>query len=403
MRCCNARQLDIHWILPSFNGPGAGGHMTIFRMVRYLETFGHRQTIWLQNAVQFTDQAEAKQKIRRWYQPIGDAVNVLFLPEDVRALQGDVLIATDCWTAFPAAAATNFQERFYFIQDHEPFFHPAGENQLMAELTYEFGFACLCAGDWLLQQAKARGDWAVAWQLASDPAYYFPPPAQRTEGAPRSIAFYARQYTPRRAVRLGLAALESLHQSGVAFHVHLFGEDKLDFDLPFAHTFHGVLSPEELGALYRACDLGLVFSATNYSLIPLEMMACDLPVVELDGPSTRAIFQDDEVTFAKPAPYLIAEAIRSLMNDPERRIAQAAKGAALRGGFILGEKRADDRGRPVPAPCRGWRPPARPQFDRGSGHPPAAKSLRLHSGLQCRTGVREGPGGGLVAALRFCL
>ena len=45
-----------------------------------------------------------------------------------------------------------------------------------------------------------------------------------------------------------------------------------------------------LADLYRRATVGVVFSATNYSLIPHEMMACGLPVVELDGESTRADF-----------------------------------------------------------------------------------------------------------------
>ena len=331
--CYNSEQLDIHWILPSFNGPGFGGHMTIFRMVRYLEQFGHRQTVWLQNAVQFEDQAEARKRIRHWYQPIGDQVHVLFLPDDMRALSGDVLIATDCWTAFPAAAATNFKERFYFIQDYEPDFYPAGERQLIAKMTYTFGFACLCAGNWLLKQATERGNWARAWDLSSDPVHYFPASQPRTLTRPISIAFYARQHTPRRAVRLGLAALDTLYERGTDIYVHLFGEDGLDFKLPFAHEHHGVMSPQALGDLYRACDIGVVFSATNYSLVPLEMMACGLPVVELDVPSTRAIFQNNEVTFASPTPYAIADAIDFLAEDKVGRAAQIERASRFVAGF----------------------------------------------------------------------
>lgn len=44
---------------------------------------------------------------------------VRFLPDDVRQLSGDAVVATDCWTAYPAAA-TRFKERFYLIQDYEP-------------------------------------------------------------------------------------------------------------------------------------------------------------------------------------------------------------------------------------------------------------------------------------------
>lgn len=321
----HGKALDLHWIIPSFDR-GAGGHMTIFRMVELLERFGHYQTIWIQNAVNFPDQAAAKGAIRDWYRPVGERVHVRFLPEDVRELAGDCLIATDCWTAFPAAETRNFKERFYLVQDYEPSFHPMGELQLLAEATYDFGFPALCAGRWLNDLMSARGLWARDWDLCADHEVYYPGAARGAPAKVTRIAFYARGYTPRRAVGLGLAALEELHRRGVAFHADLFGEANLAIPYDFPHTNHGILSPEELGDLYRDSDLGLVFSATNYSLIPLEMMACDLPVVEIDAPSTRAIFRNGEVTFAKPLPHAIADAIEELMADSQRRERQRRKG-----------------------------------------------------------------------------
>ena len=79
-RAFNRKCMDISWVMPSFVGPGAGGHMTIFRMVRFFEQFGHHQTVWIQNALQFSDQQQAKDRISAWYQPMGANVSVLFLP-----------------------------------------------------------------------------------------------------------------------------------------------------------------------------------------------------------------------------------------------------------------------------------------------------------------------------------
>jgi glycosyltransferase involved in cell wall biosynthesis len=320
------RGLNIHWIIPSF-ARGAGGHMTIFRIVELLETFGHYQTIWIQNAFQFGSQQEANDRISEWYRPVGRRVHVRFLPDDMRELAGDVVIATDCWTAFPAALAQNFKERFYLVQDYEPAFHPAGELQLTAESTYDFGIPALCAGGWLLELMRARGIWARSWDLCADHEFYFPGPDSTTSHieAPR-IAFYARPYTPRRAVTLGFAAFEVLHKRGFKFHVDLFGEEGIDVEFDFPHTQHGILSPRELGELYRACQIGVVFSTTNYSLVPLEMMACGLPVIESDGPSTRSIFQDGEVTFAKPTPYGVADAIETLLGDRAMQAGQREAG-----------------------------------------------------------------------------
>lgn len=322
----NRNRLDIQWILPSFSQAGAGGHMTIFRMVHYLEKFGHRQTIWFQNSVHFPNQAAAKRRIQDWYQPIGDRVHVRFLPDDVRQITGDVLIATDCWTAFPAAQVVNVKEKFYFIQDFEPAFHPMGELYMLAESTYNYGYSMLCAGKWLLNLMNERGAWARQWDLCADHNVYFPGVVRAQVKNPLRIAFYARQYTPRRAVALGFAAFDLLHKRGVNFHVDLFGEADLKVDYSFPHSQRGILSPQELSELYRSSDIGVVFSTTNYSLIPLEMMACGLPVVEIDTESTRAIFENEEVYFAQPMPYSIADAISDLASDDSKRSAQRESG-----------------------------------------------------------------------------
>ncbi|QND44983.1 glycosyltransferase (plasmid) [Rhizobium lusitanum] len=325
----NGNALDIHWVIPSF-GKGAGGHMTIFRIVKFLEQFGHQQTIWLQGATNMPSEESARQRISDWYLPIGPRVNVLFLPADVRQLSGDVLIATDCWTAFPVSQAASFKERFYFVQDYEPDFHAAGANQLVAESTYNFGFSALCAGAWLDNIMKSKGVWSRPWDLSVDHDIYFPTTRSLSSDKKHrreiQIAFYARPYTPRRAVELGFAALEQLHASGRHFKVHLFGEANVDVPYNFPYEQHGILNHDQLAELYRRSDLGLVFSATNYSLIPLEMMACGLPVVELDVPSTRVIFHNGEVKFALPTPYDIAAAVADLIDNPDKIDAQLERG-----------------------------------------------------------------------------
>ncbi|ARN81093.1 hypothetical protein B1812_08405 [Methylocystis bryophila] len=325
----NAHSLNIHWIIPSF-GVGAGGHMTIFRFVEQFERFGHRQTIWIQNPSNYRAPVDALKVIRENYRPIGDSVFVRFLPESLAQLSGDVLIATDCWTAYPVAAATKFKERFYFIQDYESLFHPAGAIQLTVERTYHFGFAALCAGPWLAKMASDHGMWSRAWYLAADEKFYFAAstPKWKRRNETTHIAFYARANTARRAVDLGLAAFEELAQMGYHFHVHFFGGEERLPAIGFEASYHGVVSPEELGDLYRRCDIGVVFSATNYSLIPLEMMACALPVVELDVDSIRAVFKDDELLMTEPTPPSVAKAIAQLIEKPEIRAALAAKGQA---------------------------------------------------------------------------
>jgi glycosyltransferase involved in cell wall biosynthesis len=320
----NPDSLCIHWIIPDF-GIGAGGHMTIFRMIKFLEEFGHRQIIWIQNARNYATPKAAKECIQFHYQSVGDNVIVQFLPEDVGHISGDVVIATDCWTTFPMMEMERFKERFYLIQDWEPMFHPVGDSHMIANLTYEFNLNALCAGKWLYSKAKEKGLWARSWDLASDEKYYYP---KETSNKPKfqvTIAFYARAYTSRRAVMLGVAALKALHARGVDVHVQFFGQEGIDFGVEFSHEYLGILSPKELGDVYRNADIGLVFSATNYSLIPLEMMACQLPVVELNVESTRAVFDETFIEMVNPDPLALADRLEFLINNPEQLSVKSEK------------------------------------------------------------------------------
>ncbi|MGH7842549.1 MAG: rhamnan synthesis F family protein [Candidatus Binataceae bacterium] len=324
-RVFDAGHLDIHWVIPDFIR-GAGGHMTIFRFVEILERFGHRQTIWIQNLGD--KPAEVKARMQNWYRPVKDNVFVNFLPDDTRQITGDVIIATDCWTVYPAISTANFKERFYFIQDYEPSFHPAGENYLVAEQTYRMGLCGLCAGDWLTQKMQRFGMWVRKWDLAVDRDFYFlESNGERDYSSAQEIrvAFYARAYTPRRAKRLGVAAFEKLQRRGFRFRVMMFGEDPANDTYTFNCEERGILTPENLAELYRECHIGVVFSTTNYSLVPLEMMACELPAVEIDTECTRAIFKDGEVSFATPDPGNIADAIEALTRNADLRVSQTEK------------------------------------------------------------------------------
>lgn len=321
----NPDSLDIHWVIPDFQR-GAGGHMTIFRIVRFLETFGHRQTVWIMPPRVHGTAKAALETIRDHFQPFAD-VAVRFLPDGgLDGISGDAIIATDRWTCYPVRAMGNFRRRFYFVQDHECDFYPAGSDSLLTRETYGFGFDCLCAGEWLDGLMRDRyGLWSMKWNLAYDPQAYFPPAAGERPDEPR-IAFYSRYATPRRAVELGLLGLEEAARRGHAFHVDLFGGRLPPMHLAFPFTDHGVMSAGELGALYRRSRVGVVFSATNHSLIPREMMACGLPLVELDIEPVTAVFPRDVLELARPDPMAIADAIGRLLTDRDLWAARSRAG-----------------------------------------------------------------------------
>jgi glycosyltransferase involved in cell wall biosynthesis len=71
----------------------------------------------------------------------------------------------------------------------------------------------------------------------------------------------------------------------------------------------------------------MVLSLTNHSLVAQEMVACGLPAVEADGPSTRAAF-GDAVELAPAEPMALARAIERLLDDPALRARREEAGLA---------------------------------------------------------------------------
>jgi len=314
--------LDIHWIIPDFS-PGGGGHMTIFRIVRLLEQFGHRCTVWIARPCANRNERSASEIVMQHYQIVN--ANIKFLSSEFFSHGGDALICTSWETVIFGMHATGFKDRLYFVQDYEPAFFPAGAHSLAAEWTYKSGMGCICAGPWLAEKLEEMyGGWIRSGWLAADSQIYRPHDGTRIPADVPRIAFYARRHTERRAVDLGLLAFEYLAKKGVTFHVEFYGMKLHIGHLPYSFTDNGSLSETELAELYRRSDVGIVFSSTNYSLVPQEMMASGLAVLELNSESTRRIFPKDIVTLAGPHPIDIADKLEALLRDVDRRGHQAS-------------------------------------------------------------------------------
>jgi GT2 family glycosyltransferase len=316
--------LEIHWVIPDFCA-GAGGHMNIFRICNRLEASGHRLSLWIRDPQFHHDPAAAKETLNRHFQPICGPVH--FADNGLSEAAGDIIVATDAWTVPLVFSASQFKRRFYFVQDFEPAFVPVGTLYLAAEATYRRDLDCICGGPWLEQLMRDRyGRWARKFWQAADPTVYYPSERSDEIGRLPHIAFYFRAFTDRRAVELGLLALELLARRGIQFHVDFFGQHELPFAAaPYAATNHGVCDAIALAQLYQAATIGLVFSATNYSIVPQEMMACGLPVLDLDVESTRAVYDPAAVRLALPEPQAVADAIETMLANPIARQTQAKR------------------------------------------------------------------------------
>ncbi len=327
------KKLDIHFVIPDFT-KGSGGHMTIFRIIKWLEFFGHKLSIWILNPSFHGSPEEARDTIIKSFQPIKSNIN--FVSDALSEQGGDILFATAWQTSATVRLADNFGRKFYLIQDHETEFYPTGTDSMLSKLSYQWGFDCICASPWLAQLMSNYGSWARPFWLAYDQNTYSPPLSKRENGVPR-LAVYARHFTARRAVELVVLALQELALEGLQFHVDFFGADYDVSTCPFSATSHGVLSEIELAELYKMCDIGVCFSATNYSLVPKEMMGTGLPVVELNSPCSQAIYPEDAVLKVGPDPVEIVNGLRNILTNAEIRKQISSSGQSWASQFTWGQ------------------------------------------------------------------
>jgi glycosyltransferase involved in cell wall biosynthesis len=312
--------LRIAWIIPDFD-PGSGGHMAIFKAIYWLEFLGHEISIWIDYPHRRTDAQTVYEEIVRYFKPIKAKVRLL---NERAVIRADVVMATDHQTVWSAMKHASARKVFYFVQDFEPLFFGMGSDALIADRTYDLSLFCFCSSPWLAQKMRQRGSEARHFIYPADTDIYFPAHEKRRSDVPL-IAFYARFFTSRRAVELALLGLTLLAQRGEEFTVALFGQ-QLDeaSEWPFPVEFYHVLSERELGELYRRADIGLVFSATNYSIAAVEMMACGLPIVDLKTESTLTSYPSGAAALAEPSPAHIATAIAELLHDADKREVQIA-------------------------------------------------------------------------------
>lgn len=312
----------INWVIPNFYG-ASGGHTTIFRLTRGLEAAGYEVHFYIFGDTHYVSDSEATAAMRSGYFPLRASVHTGV----AQMRPAEVCIASSWETAYAVRDFDACRRKLYFVQDYEPSFFPAGTEMVLAENTYRFGFECICAGPWLAQRMREYGNRAEHFDLAYDPEVYSP---GRGGYRRNRVLFYARPQTPRRGTGLGLAALALLKRRRPEVEVILYGSDDVSYEVPFEFTPGGILRERELAELYRGATVGLSVSLTNYSLVPQEMLACGLPVVEMDLPSLRAAYPSESagLRLAPPDPERIADALDSLLSLSDVEVRRARNAAA---------------------------------------------------------------------------
>jgi len=310
---------SITFLIPDF-GIGSGGHTTIFRIASFMEKNGYNINLVLTGPTKFKDRNYLKYFINEYFIKFNPTI-YLDIDEYIkeRIQKNEILICTSWKTAYYLNRfPENLHNKFYLVQDYEAQFNPASSLYCLAENTYKMPFYNICASKWLSETINNKfGTKTDYFNLGFDSNYYFPSKVKKDK---KSIIYYGRWETPRRGFELAMAALKLVKEKNNNIEIKIYGSNDLVGKVPFKFTDLGQLSYTSLAREFNKATLGLSISLTNISLTPCEMLACKLPVIEINHPSVSNMFENNkEILLAEPDPKDIADKIMYLLKNRKNR------------------------------------------------------------------------------------
>ncbi len=306
---------SIMWFLPDFTNPFYGGVHTIFRFAdgfqkrhgvkSYFSVLGRAPSarIKAQAAEAFPQLAETSEFFGlRGFQGI----------EDLPAT--DAAVCTLWVTAYAAERYRQAALKFYFLQDDETMFYPAGSVSALVEATFKLGYYGICNTAPVKDAYEARGGEGTFFTPCIDPTVFHSNLRQRSEAAPYTLFVYGRPGHPRNCFELVGAALRIVKQRmGDSVLALSAGADWNPADHRLEGVVHnlGLLSYQSSAALYRTCHAGVAMMMTRHpSYLPLELMASGALVIANRNPDTAWLLKDGEnCLLCETTPYDLADRI----------------------------------------------------------------------------------------------
>ena len=326
----------LNWIIPEM-GIGSGGHMTIFRFISMLEDRGIHNKIYVSDPAKFLKDEDLRDFLKAHYNITNPKVEIYHSTDTISFAHGTV--ATGWQTAYFVRRFENTISKFYFVQDYEPTFYPMGSEYLMAENTYHFGFRGITAGEWLKDKMQKDYNMDAESFLFSYDRKVFKPGTKRDDKT--RLFLYVRPVTPRRCFELALLALCRLYEKIPDIEVIMAGWDVGNYKIPFIHLNAGNITAPELADVYSQCDICIVMSSTNLSLMPIEVMACNSVCACTMGPNNDWMVNEENAIMIPNDPIGIADVLYEALKDPERLSKLREKGLAFAEHYTTWEKEAD--------------------------------------------------------------
>ena len=317
----------ITWFLPEVPHALVGGVRTVFQTAEHLSrkqgTLHHFVIFCFQE--QPFDPAPLAESLRVHFPDLSFRIHILRHGIDrANDLPGaDIAICTLWTTAYVMLRYNQCRRKFYFMQDYEPLFYAGGDLAMLIEQTYRMGYSCIANTPGVGAHYLRYSADMVSFLPGVDRAQFHPPSRPRKAG-PHRLVFYGRPERARNGFFLGADILRKLKaRLGHKIRITSVGADWQPSDYGLAGVVDnlGLLkSIDEVAALYRDADLGLVLMATPHpSYQPLEYMASGTIVATNINEANRWLLSDDNALLIEPVPEVAAERIAALLADPARR------------------------------------------------------------------------------------
>lgn len=210
----------------------------------------------------------------------------------------DIIVATSWDSVYFVKNMNGY--KMYFVQDYEPYFHLYGELFLMAKKTYELGLHMVSLGGWNKYMIEKNCS-----PISPVDEIEFPYEGKEYYDKGRDFDTYKNKDefnfavylkdTGKRAPYLIQYLMKNVKEyfekMGKKINIKYYGETT-DFDCDGGENL-GKLNKEQLFNLYSESDFGVVASLTNISLVPYEMLATGLPIIELEDGTFSHFFPEN--------------------------------------------------------------------------------------------------------------
>jgi glycosyltransferase involved in cell wall biosynthesis len=314
------------WILPGFDHIYRGGIYTIFRVAdSFSRQFGTINIITLHGGANVA-LPKVETMIRSAFPSLKFELTRVSRPEETERLPpSDAAFCTLWTTAYILVRYNKCKGKFYFVQDFEPAFSAASSTYGLIEQTYRFGFVGIANTPGVGELYRQYNPWVQYFIPGVDKSIFYPKTERSIEKRIRRIVFYGRPGNNRNAFELGAASLSLVkNELGNMVEITSVGSDfaESEYGVQGILKNRGVLrSLEEIAALYRSSDVGLVFMYTAHpSYQPFEFMASGCATVSNFNRYTQWFLRDGEnAALAHSTPTCIAERILGVLQDEELR------------------------------------------------------------------------------------